>query len=132
MKGAPAMSDDSFEVSPGDLGRYYRQKGFDSVKIHFGIEVQHPESLARFTCKKHFFQHGTFWLKVQDVIDAERDGLSACPCCAALQQDEVVDFATFQKDVKEQRRVSKKLKEKNDQYARRHGTYGLPKYVVTK
>ena len=131
MKDASAKSD-SFEVSGGDLGLYYRQKGFDTVKIHFGIEVQHPESMARFTCKKHFAQHGTFWLKVQDVIDAEQAGLSACPCCAALQEEEVVDFATFQKDVKEQRKITKKLEEKNNQYAIRRGTYGLPKYSVTK
>ena len=120
------------EVTGADICRHWRQKGFDSVRIHYGMEMQHPESLARFTCKKHFHAHGTFWLKVQDVIDAEEAGLSACPCCAALQQQEVVDFATFQKDVKEQRKVSKRLKEKNDQYARRRGTYGLPKYAVTK
>ena len=128
---ASAKSDD-YEVSAGDLGRYYRQKGFKSVRIHFGMEVQHPESLARFTCKKHFGSHGTFWLKVQDVIDAEEKGLSACPCCAALQEEEVVDFATFQKDVKEQRRVSKELEKATNRYAIKRGTYGLPKYAVTK
>ena len=127
MKG-----EEKVEVSGGDIATYWRKKGFESVKVHFGVEMQHPESSARFTCKKHFMQHGTFWLKVQDVIDAEAKGLSACPCCAALQEEEVVDFATFQKDVKEQRKISKGLKERSDQYAIRRGTYGLERYAVVK
>ena len=41
---AKAEKADEVEITSGD-GEYYRHKGFDSVRIHFGIEVQNS-SLA--------------------------------------------------------------------------------------
>ena len=127
---AKAEKAEEVEITSGQAANYYRHKGFDSVRIHFGIEVQHMESRARFTCKKHFHSHGTFWLKVQDVVDAEEAGLSACPCCAALEEKETVDFSTFKDDVAEQRKVQKKIDDKQAVYSRRRGSAGLDRYVL--
>lgn len=118
------------EVTGADIAKYWKSTGFKSVKIHLGVEAQHPESRCRFTCKKHYMHHGTFWLRLQDVIDAEEKGLSACPCCAALETSETVDFATFKKDVEEQRKVQEKLDKKQSIYSRRRDSYGLTKYAI--
>ena len=100
------------------------------MRVHFGIEIQHMGSRARFTCKKHYARHGTFWLKVQDVVDTEEAGLSACPICAALEEQETVDFNTFKEDVAEQRKVQKKLDDKAAVYSRRNNSAGLDRYVL--
>ena len=121
---------DKFEVTGAQIATYWKQKGFESVRIHLGVELEHPESRARFTCKKHYMHHGTFWLRAQDVIDAEEKGLPACPCCAALATAETVDFETFKKDVEEQRQVQKKLDKKMAVSTRRRDSYGLTKYAL--
>ena len=122
--------DEKFEVTGGQIAQYWKRKGFESVKIHLGIELQHPDSRARFTCKKHYGHHGTFWLRLQDVIDAEEKGISACPCCAALAEEETVPFKTFKDDVAEQRKIEESLKKKQATYTRRHGTAGLARYAI--
>ena len=117
------------DITDENWTSYYKgRNAFSTVKMHFSQEAKHPDSLCRFTCAKHVGTHGTFWVAVRDAVDFEERGESACPMCRALARHETVDFATFKKQVADQRKVLEKAEKKSNRN-RWKSAAGLNRYA---